>query len=93
MRDRQGLDASFVLELEAALDSDSHNILLLPGVYALTQTLSISRSVALRAEVAGQVVLDGQGSVQVMDISGAIEVSIERLHITNGYESSVRAAD
>ena len=66
---------------------------MLPGLYLLTETLTITRSVTLRAAVAGEAVLDGQNSVQVMRINQGITVHIVGLHFTNGLAASVRAKE
>ena len=84
---------STTAELEDELASPSyHTILVLPGLYLLTTTLTVTGNVTLRAAVAGEAVLDGQNRVQVMRINEGINVRIVGLHVTNGY-ASVRAKE
>ena len=78
-------------ELEAALLTTSHTIVIAEGVHRLTQTININRSVTLQGQTPGRIVLDGQRVVRVLDVNGAsgsIDVSVEGLNISNGYAVS-----
>ena len=77
-------------ELKEALAYPSIDaIVLLDGVYNLTSTLVIDRSVSIRANTAGKAVLDGQGKVQVLSITSGT-VDLNGLQITGGYNVYVR---
>ena len=78
-------------ELEAALaDPSIDAIVMQDGVYNLTATLEIKRSVSIRAATKGKAVLDGCGSVQVLSIETSGTVSLAGLQITGGYTHEVR---
>ena len=78
---------SSTTELEAAIvDSSLGRIVLLEGSYLLSSQLQINRDVIIEAEVPGTVVLDGQGSTRVMQISSGT-VELIGLNITGGYAS------
>jgi len=73
-------------ELEAALaDPSIDAIVMQDGVYNLTATLEIKRSVSIRAATKGKAVLDGCGSVRVLSIDTSGTVSLAGLQITGGY--------
>ena len=74
---------------EALADPSIDAIVLLDGVYNLTSTLVIDRSVSIRANTAGKAVLDGQGKVQVLSITSGT-VDLNGLQITGGYADYVR---
>lgn len=74
---------------EALADPSIDAIVLLDGVYNLTSTLVIDRSVSIRANTAGKAVLDGQGKVQVLSITSGT-VNLNGLQITGGYADYVR---
>ena len=69
---------------EALADPSIDAIVLLDGVYNLTSTLEIDRSVSIRANTAGKAVLDGQAKVRVLSITSGT-VNINGLQITGGY--------
>ena len=69
---------------EALADPSIDAIVLLDGVYNLTSTLEIDRSVSIRANTAGKAVLDGQAKVLVLSITSGT-VNINGLQITGGY--------
>lgn len=77
-------------ELTAAVaPSASHDtIVITPGTYSVAATLSITRSLVLRAEGGAQAILDGSQQRLVISISGAIDVRIEGLVIANGRSSN-----
>jgi len=70
--------------IAAVADPSIGHIVLAPTMYYLTSTLSISRSITLEAANTGTVVLDGQGSTQVLGISSGT-VELIGLDITGGY--------
>ena len=74
-------------ELEAALtDSSIDAIVMQDGVYNLTATLEIKRSVSIRAASKGKAVLDGGGAyISVLSIDTSGTVSLAGLQITGGY--------
>ena len=75
-------------ELEAAIaDSSLGRIVVLEGSYLLSSQLQINRDVIIEAEIPGTVVLDGQGSTRVMQISSGT-VELIGLNITGGLASS-----
>ena len=74
--------------LDAALSGSADEVVLEDGTYART-TFTIGRNVTLRAQNAGQAVLDGENTRRVMYISSGT-VALIGLNITGGY-SSVRA--
>ena len=77
-------------ELEAALaDPSIDAIVMQDGVYNLTATLEIKRSVSIRAATKGKAVLDGCGSVQVLSIDTSGRVNLAGLQITGGYTARV----
>jgi hypothetical protein len=79
---------SSTAELEAAIaDSSLGRIVLLEGSYLLSSQLQINRDVIIEAEIPGTVVLDGQGSTRVMQISSGT-VELIGLNITGGLASS-----
>ena len=74
----------------ALADPSIGHISLSAGTYSLTSQLSIGRDVTLEAAQPGTVVLDGQGSTQVLYISSGI-VELIALSITRGVALSVSA--
>ena len=77
-------------ELEAAIaDSSLGRIVVLEGSYLLSSQLQINRDVIIEAEIPGTVVLDGQGSTRVMQISSGT-VELIGLNITGGLASGDR---
>ena len=82
-------------ELEAALtDSSIDAIVMQDGVYNLTATLEIKRSVSIRAASSGKAVLDGCGSVRVLYIVTSGTVNLVGLQITGGQSFyAVRCVD
>ena len=64
--------------------------MLLDGVYNLTSTLDIDRSVSIRADAAGKAVLNGQGQVRVLYIHTSGTVDLNGLQITGGNAHDVR---
>jgi hypothetical protein len=62
------------------------------GVYNLTATLEIKRSVSIRAATKGKAVLDGCGSVRVLSIDTSGTVNLAGLQITGGNAQGVRFA-
>eukprot|EP00310_Coccolithus_braarudii_P016435 CAMPEP_0183342754 /NCGR_PEP_ID=MMETSP0164_2-20130417/8812_1 /TAXON_ID=221442 /ORGANISM="Coccolithus pelagicus ssp braarudi, Strain PLY182g" /LENGTH=325 /DNA_ID=CAMNT_0025513443 /DNA_START=11 /DNA_END=988 /DNA_ORIENTATION=- len=80
------LSVSTVAELESALRRSSESVVIAPGHYRLRSELVISRSVALKAQATGTVVLDGLRANRVLDIlvpaGGKVELS--GLIITGG---------
>ena len=77
---------SSTVELEAALTDPSIDaIVMQDGVYNLTATLEIKRSVSIRAASKGKAVLDGCGSVRVLSIDTSGTVNLAGLQITGGY--------
>jgi hypothetical protein len=78
-------------ELKKALaDPSIDAIVLLDGVYNLTSTLEIDRSVSIRAKTAGKAVLDGQDKVRVLHIDTSGTINLNGLQITAGYVDGVR---
>ena len=75
---------------EALADPSIDAIVLLDGVYNLTSTLEIDRSVSIRANTAGKAVLNGQGKVRVLFIDTSGTVNLNGLQITGGYVDGVR---
>ena len=75
---------------EALADPSIDAIVLLDGVYNLTSTLEIDRSVSIRANTAGKAVLDGQGKVRVLHIDTSGTIDLNGLQITAGYVDGVR---
>ena len=72
-------------ELLDALASDCPTIQLTPGAYHLAATISITRTVTLTSGGAvGQVALDGQNSVRVLRVEGAVTLTLVGLNVTNG---------
>jgi len=85
---------STVSSLASALSNTAvSHIVLAPGTYYLSATLSITRSVVLEAAVAGSVVLDAGNAFRVLNVNpGSLGVvQLNRLNITGGYANSVRA--
>ena len=78
---------SSTVELEAALTDPSIDaIVMQDGVYKLTATLEIKRSVSIRAASKGKAVLDGGGAyISVLSIDTSGTVSLAGLQITGGY--------
>jgi hypothetical protein len=75
---------------EALADPTIDAIVLLDGVYNLTSTLEIDRSVSIRADAAGKAVLNGQGQVRVLYIHTSGTVDLNGLQITGGNADNVR---
>jgi hypothetical protein len=75
---------------EALADPSIDAIVLLDGVYNLTSTLDIDRSVSIRADAAGKAVLNGQGQVRVLYIHTSGTVDLNGLQITGGNAHDVR---
>ena len=59
------------------------------GCYVGSTALCIYRALAIEAEVAGQVVLDGMGRRRVLAVSASGVVELIGLDITGGYTSDV----
>ena len=90
---------STVADLRTALlDSNLHTIALSSGHYPLNETIDISRSVTLKAEWPGTVVLDGQNAVRILrlrdggsttvrdgGISTSMAVTLDGLVLANGH--------
>ena len=78
--------------LQAALDSATagDELVLQDGVYTGSgvNVLEIDMDITIRAENAGQAVLDGQDSRRVIQIDGGTVV-LDGLDITKGYTSGV----
>ena len=76
--------------LQAALDgvSAGDELVLADGVYtgSGTNVLDIGKSVTIRAQNAGQAVLDGEDARRVVSITAG-PVVLDGLHITRGYTS------
>ena len=69
--------------------SPGNELVLADGTYTggAGSVLEIEKDITIRAQNAGQAVLDGQGTRRVLDIGfwdGSITVSLEGLTITNG---------
>ena len=74
--------------LEAALANSSvSRILVEAGHYLLSSQLAVSRNVIIEAEVHGAVVLDGQGSTRLVQISAGV-MELIGVNITGGSVSS-----
>jgi hypothetical protein len=74
--------------LEAALANSSvSRILVEAGYYLLSSQLTVSRNIIIEAGVHGAVVLDGQGSTRLVQISAGV-VELIGLNITGGSVSN-----
>ena len=87
-----GSEASTSVDSSSALvaalaDGAVGRIRIAPGHYLMSSQLVIERNVTIEAEVPGTVVLDGQGSTRVLNISAG-EVILSGLNITGGYVSN-----
>ena len=70
--------------------SANRTIVLAAGTYHLSDSILIRTNGTLEAEVAGTAILDGGGSVRVLDIRNAA-VTLHGLVIARGYHSSTNS--
>lgn len=76
--------------LQAAIDAatSGEQIMVCPGVYSLGATLTVDKSLTITGESPRESVLDGGGTVRVIDITnGGVTVSLDNLGVRNGQVS------
>ena len=73
-----------MLALNDSLSASIPRIVLAPGDYLLSQTLTISRNVTIEAEAPGTAVLDGGGAMRVFDVITGGSLGLVGLNITGG---------
>ena len=73
-----------MLALNDSLSASIPRIVLAPGDYLLSQTLTIRRNVTIEAEAPGTAVLDGGGAMRVFDVITGGSLGLVGLNITGG---------
>jgi len=76
--------------LQAAIDAatSGEEIRVCPGVYSLGATVTVDKSLTITGESPHESVLDGRGTVRVVDITtGGVTVTLSKLGVRNGMVS------
>ena len=82
-----------MLALHELLTTSIPRIVLAPGDYLLSETLTIDHNVTIEAEVPGMAILDGGAAMRVFNVTTGGALGLIGLKITGGFVEGSNAND